>query len=1697
MCVIPFTSPLSETSAAESTEITWDGSTYINPVASGADPFVLKYDGMYYMYCTNASLSGYVAYYSDDLVNWYSGGYCLRKADVALQPENNVGYWAPEVIEYNGTFYMIYSCNEHLGIATASSPLGPFTDTAGSILSCKAIDGHLFLDDDGKMYLYYVKVENGNRIHGVEFDMETLSPIESTDVELIVAKAGTWEKKGGNVAEGPEMLKHNGKYYLSYSCNGYNTAYYAVGYATSSSPLGTYTRYENNPILTTDTEEGVYSPGHHSFTTSPDGSELFIVYHRHTGPVFIDRHICIDRASFDENGVLSVAGPTSSAQAMPSGAKTDDYTVTLSAEFAPLKTLPTVYVHSAIGNDSNSGSVSAPFATLNAAYNAISTKGGTIVLLSHYDASNETGSNYFSTPKVNGPVMLRGLNPGIRLTYTYFSLNSPHYIDNIYLRSISTVTLIEAQFNSLIIGERVSTSDSSSDVRYPFLIGGHYQNDSTIANATVSPQKYFVETVKTQEKVSCNKDYTLEVYGGTWRSVRAGNWRFRAKAYVGKIDGDITLKMGKNVKVVPYAGVTSAENYAVSVTGNCSLAKGNTAKLIITGGTINTSVFVVGRFGSTPSGATAGYEKFIDGDLEAYVSGGTFNSYVFNGGAGSKQPYILAKQDDVPSDIITGDYLFELGGEAVFTTKPFFSATGVNGTSTVIRTKAHSDSAATYKNFANKHYANYVDTVNGNDENDGTTPEKAFLTFNKAFTNLQAHNSHTVIVNMPMTNSTTLTSSYSRTLRSTFAGVEYNGITLKKNDNITLTAAFPTVTLDKLHIHSEVKNASVSARMKNLTVTESVICTKADGAQYPNLVGGYVVPNTHEDTASEKYYAGTEEAPNVRTLNIFGGTWNLFSGGNYRLGTESTVATLWEDVTVNIGGNARFTANVKHDDISAVTFGVAGGSIQKGKITLNITGGVFETPVYAVTRMGRLASNRRNLIPAGLWGEGVDLCYELDLTVNISGGDFTKAGEIGFTSFAGETPIHGNATLNITGGEFASDTLFCGRGVASGASAVTGLTDLQKVYASGFDTVNGSASGEEKFRILCVGDSITYGTSAYKVTVGGYAYGVENFCYPTLLEGLFIENGVNAEVVNCGFGGSIATLTDSNLMYYNSGAYNRSLHSEADAVVIALGTNNHSYTLDADGLRDYEAGMSQLIEKYHELFPDATIYITTALPRFENMDRASVVVANIIPTQKRLAEKYDYCKLVDLYTAMADYANTNYYSTDKLHPKNEGYEIMAAELYKAINGEKTSGSALLSGKLSTVYISANGTGDGSTPAKATNNISLAMGRLPDSGGTIVIVDSYSLSNHFYTDPRLESLVIKGLTPEVTLSVSGTAFHQTVPSLTIDDITIVNAKSMPYIFVANYNDLTFGAGVTCVKGTYLDSNDAEKTAAYDPLITAGFYVGADDTVADASSDKDCRITVNGGSWNLVRGGNLRISSSSSMTAPMGVYSGNITVRVSQNAVLTSKTYGDTSTYVTAASGMNYLTGSATLILDGIEVYGSVYGISRQGYVDESTPGIGFAEGYSGSVTVIVNESKIATKLTSANAGIFATQEFSPALFTGDYTLALLNSTVNTKTVTGNSAYNDSTLKLLGELGYTPTGFDSTLSIPVGDVDLDGSASVVDLVLVERMRAGWSGYEDYDLTAVADLNKDGLVNIVDATILIRHLAGWSGYQALPLQ
>jgi hypothetical protein len=229
---------------------------------------------------------------------------------------------------------MVYSASAldgHMKIALArsNSPLGPFMDFEVPVLinNYGCIDGDILIDDDGTPYLYYSKDASENIINGQKVSqtyVQQLTPHDLTPVGspvLCIQPSQPWEHPNSNIRwnEGPNVIKHDSLYYLMYSANAYDNANYDVGYATASSPLGPWTKYSGNPILSSNLNIGASGPGHNGVAVSPDGTEMFMVYATHTDPnnPSGNRQPDIDRMYF-EDGILKVYGPTRSPQPIPS-----------------------------------------------------------------------------------------------------------------------------------------------------------------------------------------------------------------------------------------------------------------------------------------------------------------------------------------------------------------------------------------------------------------------------------------------------------------------------------------------------------------------------------------------------------------------------------------------------------------------------------------------------------------------------------------------------------------------------------------------------------------------------------------------------------------------------------------------------------------------------------------------------------------------------------------------------------------------------------------------------------------------------------------------------------------------------------------------------------------------------------------------------------------------------------------------------------------------------------------------------------------------------------------------------------------------------------------------------------------------------------------------------------------------------------
>lgn len=328
------------------------------PIAFG-DPYVLKDDdGTYYMYGTGGGAkSGFAAYSSKDLKKWNPEGQVYFGNNKNGWGEG--AYWAPEVYKRGGKYYMFYSAqwkhnptneleNFKIGVAVSDKPTGPFIDLSDKPIfdpGYPIIDANVWFED-GKVYLYYsrccykhpVKSEisewaknkgwydevEESWVYGIEMKPDfsgvigepvlLLRPPFKMDVAPWESRSVTSREVNRRWTEGSFIFKNKDTYYMMYSANNFDGQNYAVGYATSKSPLGPFTKAPENPIL--QKRGKVSGTGHNSITMSPDGKDMLCVYHGRTEETGHERLVFIDKMEITPEGKIVVHGPSLAEQAL-------------------------------------------------------------------------------------------------------------------------------------------------------------------------------------------------------------------------------------------------------------------------------------------------------------------------------------------------------------------------------------------------------------------------------------------------------------------------------------------------------------------------------------------------------------------------------------------------------------------------------------------------------------------------------------------------------------------------------------------------------------------------------------------------------------------------------------------------------------------------------------------------------------------------------------------------------------------------------------------------------------------------------------------------------------------------------------------------------------------------------------------------------------------------------------------------------------------------------------------------------------------------------------------------------------------------------------------------------------------------------------------------------------------------------------
>jgi GH43 family beta-xylosidase len=311
--------------------------TYVNPVYTRnfPDPFVLKYRGEYWAYCTGVWKDGrcFGVLRSRDLVHWQEVG-------GAMEPlaEYHPHYWAPEVTYHNGTFYLYYSAGDelnsmHIRVATASHPDGPFVDSGRQLTpEAFAIDPHVFVAGDGTWHLFYATdfVDHTHVGTGTARD-RMLDPYTlAGNTTAVTRPRYDWHmfdpqraEKGGarwHTIEGSFVLERKGRFYQMFSGGNWQNLSYGVAYALADQVDQTEEWQQSAdgehvlPILRTVPGK-VIGPGHNSVVCGPDNMQLYCIYHRWAADSS-GRVLAIDPLDWAGERML-VLGPSTASRPAP------------------------------------------------------------------------------------------------------------------------------------------------------------------------------------------------------------------------------------------------------------------------------------------------------------------------------------------------------------------------------------------------------------------------------------------------------------------------------------------------------------------------------------------------------------------------------------------------------------------------------------------------------------------------------------------------------------------------------------------------------------------------------------------------------------------------------------------------------------------------------------------------------------------------------------------------------------------------------------------------------------------------------------------------------------------------------------------------------------------------------------------------------------------------------------------------------------------------------------------------------------------------------------------------------------------------------------------------------------------------------------------------------------------------------------
>lgn len=266
-----------------------------NPIAEQrADPWVHKSDdGTYYLIAT-------VPEYDRIVIRKATSINGLKNAEEKViwrkHEKGVMGHhiWAPELHRINGTWYIHFAAGEAENIWNirmwvlsndAEDPMEGEWKEEGQIKTQResfSLDATTF-EHRGKRYLIWAQNVRGGD-HGTALVLsEMKSPTTLTGPEVVITEPEfNWERMKYNVNEGPVVIKHNGRIFVTYSASATNHNYcMGLLWIDEDADLLDASNWQKSPGPVFYTHEDLkrFGPGHNSFTIAEDGETVIMIYH--------------------------------------------------------------------------------------------------------------------------------------------------------------------------------------------------------------------------------------------------------------------------------------------------------------------------------------------------------------------------------------------------------------------------------------------------------------------------------------------------------------------------------------------------------------------------------------------------------------------------------------------------------------------------------------------------------------------------------------------------------------------------------------------------------------------------------------------------------------------------------------------------------------------------------------------------------------------------------------------------------------------------------------------------------------------------------------------------------------------------------------------------------------------------------------------------------------------------------------------------------------------------------------------------------------------------------------------------------------------------------------------------------------------------------------------------------------------------